>query len=125
MLALVEEKRKERTKMELERKLQKIGDSYYISLPPHWIKHHKLKKSDSLNIIGKKSVVVIKILKPKKSDTTTELMERKLQNIGDTWYIALPLDWIRRHNLQKGDTLIIQYGDRPRVIVKLSRPLPP
>ena len=111
--------------MELERKLQKIGDSHYISLPPHWIKHHNLKKSDSLNIIGKRSVVVIKTLESKKPDGTVELMERKLQNIGDTWYIALPPNWIKRHKLQKGDTLIIQYGDKPRVIVKLLRPLPP
>ena len=110
--------------MELERKLQKIGDSHYISLPPHWIKHHKLKKSDSLNIVyGKKPVVMIKILEPKMSDTTTALMERKLQNIGDTWYIALPPDWIRYHKLQKGDTLIIQYGDKPCVSVKIPRSL--
>jgi len=109
--------------MEQEKKIQKIGDSYYISLPPDWIKHHKLKKSDSLDIIGKKSVVVIKIPDPKKSDATTELMKRKLQNIGDTWYIALPPGWIRHHKLQKGDTLITQYGDKPRVIVKIPRPL--
>lgn len=112
--------------MEQEKRIQKIGDSFYISLPPDWIKHHKLKKSDSLNIVyGKKPVVVIKILDPKKSDATTELMERKLQNIGDTWYIALPPDWIRRHNLQKGDTLITQYGDKPRVIVKIPKPPSP
>ncbi len=110
--------------MELERNLQKIGDSHYISLPPHWIRHWKLEKGDELNIVyGKKPVVVIKIPKSKMSNDTVKLMERKLQNIGDTYYIALPPDWIKRWGLKKKDTLIVQYGDKPRVIVKIPNSL--
>jgi len=31
-----------------QRKLQKIGNSYFVSLPPCWIEHHNLKKKDFL-----------------------------------------------------------------------------
>ena len=51
--------------MERKRRLQYIGDSFYIALPPDWVKHWKLKKGDELTIVyGDKPIVVIEIPEP-------------------------------------------------------------
>ena len=33
-----------------QRKLQKLGNSYYICLPSDWIEHHRLDKKGIINI---------------------------------------------------------------------------
>ena len=48
------------------RKLQKIGDSHYIALPPDWVKHYGLKKSDKLLVqYDDGPIITIKIPNPK------------------------------------------------------------
>ncbi|MHA2024173.1 MAG: AbrB/MazE/SpoVT family DNA-binding domain-containing protein [Candidatus Thorarchaeota archaeon] len=43
---------------------------------------------------------------------------RKLQRVGDSYHISLPIDWIRRHDLKKGDRLKIEYDESDTLTVK-------
>jgi len=42
---------------------------------------------------------------------------RKLQFIGDSFYVALPPEWVKAMGLKKGDKLDIEYGDKPVVVI--------
>ena len=44
---------------------------------------------------------------------------RKIQKVGDSFYIALPPDWVKRHRLKKGDKLSIAYDESNTVSVKI------
>ena len=45
------------------RKVISINYSFFVSLPPDWLFHHKIIKGDSLNIsIGKKGELILKKL---------------------------------------------------------------
>jgi phosphate uptake regulator len=44
---------------------------------------------------------------------------RKLQRIGDTFYVSLPPDWVREHELKKGDKLKVTYDDKPAVLIEI------
>lgn len=48
--------------------------------------------------------------------------ERKLQFIEDSYYIALPPDWVRHWKLKKGDILKITYSDKPVVVISVPEP---
>lgn len=43
------------------RKIQKIGDSHYVSLPPKWVRKNKLKKGDKLLMDSDESSVTFRI----------------------------------------------------------------
>lgn len=111
--------------MEKQRRIQFIGDAYYISLPPDWVKQHKLKQGDILVIRPTtKPVVRVKIPSPLVELKPSE-RKRKLQFIGDTYYIALLPEWIKHWNLKKGDKLVVEYSDKPIVRVKIPKSLAP
>ena len=40
-----------------------------------------------------------------------EIVIRKVQEIGTTPYIALPVRWLRDNNISKGDELLLLVGD--------------
>lgn len=44
---------------------------------------------------------------------------RKLQKVGDSHYIALPPDWVKRHDLKKGNKLRIEYDESGTVKVSI------
>lgn len=44
---------------------------------------------------------------------------RKLQFIGNTFYIGLPREWVEHQKLKKGDKLKIQYSDKPDVKISI------
>ena len=40
----------------------------------------------------------------------TQEIIRKMQNYGDSFFIGLPREWVKKNNLVKGDSLILQYN---------------
>ena len=55
------------------RKLRKIGDSYYISIPREFVERHGLKEGDILPLIGDHLMMVVPIQKEvEKSVSKTE-----------------------------------------------------
>jgi len=40
---------------------------------------------------------------------------RKLQFIGNTFYIGIPREWVKHHKLKKGDKLKVEYSDEPDI----------
>jgi phosphate uptake regulator len=45
------------------RKIQQIVNSYYVALPPKWVKGHELKKGDELEMTHDDDSVTFKIKK--------------------------------------------------------------
>lgn len=39
--------------------------------------------------------------------------KRKVQQIGDSYWVSLPIDWCRRYGIKPGDTLIVEYTGEP------------
>ena len=45
--------------------------------------------------------------------------KRKLQLIGNTFYIGLPREWVRHHKLKKGAKFKIEYSDGPDIKISI------
>ena len=100
-----------------------IGDSFYVALPPDWIRHWELERKFILEVSFKSNMVYIKV--PAKDDSPlTKILRnqektdtRKIQYLGKTFYIGLPPAWIKEQKLSKGDILSVQYSNSNIVTV--------
>ena len=43
---------------------------------------------------------------------------RKLQGIGYSFFVCLPLEWIQHHGLSKHDRIRFRYGDNDELIME-------
>lgn len=109
--------------MERKRKLQEIGTSFYVALPPDWIRHWKLEKQSILEVSFKGNMLYIQV-PPKDDSPITKILRdqektdtRKIQYLGKTFYIGLLPAWIKEQKLSQGDILSIQYSNSDIVTV--------